>query len=257
MSLLHIEHLSVTLSDRPVLIDINISINAGRLIGLVGPNGAGKSSLLKSIVGLIKPEQGDIFLNGQNLKKINLQRRARQISYLPQGQLAHWPLTVERVVSLGRFPHLAHWQSPNSSDQEIIEQAMYSADVVQFRHRKISNLSGGECMRVLLARALAVKADLLLADEPITALDPAHALSVMKLLRKTCEEGDSIIAVMHDLTLAARFCHQLVLLNECKIIATGTPSEVLTPANLKKVYKVEMYQADSDEFMVLPWTLSE
>ncbi len=256
MNLLEIRKLNLSLSKRPVLREMELSLERGQLLGLVGPNGAGKSSLLKVLAGLLKPESGEMLLEGQHLGKLLGEQKARRIAYLAQERTAHWPLRVERVVALGRFPHIAHWQSPTEQDQLIIEQAMRAADVLQFRQRRISNLSGGEQMRVLLARALAVQADILLADEPITALDPAHALSVMQLLRTICEHGNSVIAVMHDLTLSARYCHKLVLMDEGTVIASGEPRDVFTSDNLKRVYQIEVYQGTEGEVPIVPWNLS-
>ncbi len=255
MSLLKIENLSVSLSNKPVLCNINLSVSRGELIGLIGPNGAGKSTLLKSIVGLISIEKGIVSLKQKNLHSMESTQRAREIAYLAQGQIAHWPLTVERVVALGRFPHMAHWQSPSREDQVIIDRAMLSADVKQFHDQKISNLSGGERMRVLLARALAVRATLLLADEPIASLDPAHALSVMQLLRSSCKTGDTVITVLHDLTLAARYCHHLILMDRGTVIASGSPAEVLTSEHLKQVYNIETYCGEENELLIVPWNI--
>ncbi|MCB1757582.1 MAG: ABC transporter ATP-binding protein, partial [Gammaproteobacteria bacterium] len=218
---------------------------------------AGKTTLLKAIAGLIRIESGQIMLGDSQLMSLDAGQRARKVAYLAQERIAHWPLLVERVVALGRFPHLAHWQQPGEQDQRIIDAAMRATDVYDFRQRRISELSGGERMRVLLARALAVQADILLADEPVNALDPAHALAIMQLLRNSCEQGASVIAVMHDLTLAARFCHRLVLMDGGRIIASGSPQEVLTDDHLRQVYHIETYPGNGDEFVVLPWTLCE
>ncbi len=257
MSILTVHKLSLSLATNSILRNISFSVSKGEFVGLIGPNGAGKSTLLKSIVGILAFESGQLSLNGQDLLSIDSADRARKIAYLAQGQVAHWPLTVERVVALGRFPHIAYWQSPSAEDQKIIDQAMLSADVAQFRDHKISKLSGGERMRVLLARALAVRASLLLADEPISSLDPAHALNVIRLLRNSCDTGGTVISVLHDLTLAARFCHRLVLLDKGEVIATGKPSEVLTAENLKKVYNIEIYDCHSNDPIIIPWNLCD
>lgn len=255
MSLLSVNKLSVTLSNREVIKQASLSLGHGEFLGLVGPNGAGKSTFLKTLASLITPVGGTIEMDGSAVQKLPSEQRARRISYLAQDRTAHWPLKVERVVALGRFPHLAHWQNPGDDDQRIINEVIRDADIEHLRDRRYCNLSGGERMRVLLARALAVRADILLADEPITALDPAHAISVMQLLRNTCDSGNSVITVMHDLTLSARFCHKLVLMDKGTIIASGAPQDVLSEENLRKVYQVQAWSPGTDGYFVLPWNL--
>lgn len=255
MSLLRIDNLSVSLGKRQVVANASLTLEPGRFYGLVGPNGAGKTSLLKTLAGLIKPNSGSMTLNGQNLSATPIDQRARKISYLAQDRTAHWPLLTERVVALGRFPHRAQWQNLSDEDDKIVLEAMRNADVLQFEGRRIDTLSGGEVMRVLLARAIAVQADLLLADEPVSALDPAHALAVMQLLQKESSSSRSVVAVMHDLTLAARFCHELILMDKGGIIAQGKPHDVLNAENLKQVYNISTYDSSSDIPMILPWNL--
>ena len=255
MSLLSIQALNVTMAGRHILKDASLSLARGELLGLVGPNGAGKSTLLKTLAGLIAPDSGQLTLAEAQLDALPRDQRARQIAYLAQERTAHWPLTVQRIVALGRFPHLADWQQPSEADRAIIDRAIIAADIDHLRQRRFNTLSGGEGMRVLLARALAVDADVLLADEPISALDPAHALSVMQLLRDTCERGHAVIAVLHDLTLAARFCHQLVLLHQGEVIAHGAPQDVLNDTNLRRAYHVTPWQAGEDDAIILPWHL--
>lgn len=255
MSLLSTQGLVVSLGKRQVINGASINFQAGRFYGLVGPNGAGKTSLLKTLVGLIKPTSGEMSFRDQNLANITVEQRARKIAYLAQDRTAHWPLLTERVVALGRFPHRAHWQALSDEDDNIVHEAMKSADVLQFKGRKIDTLSGGEVMRVLLARAIAVQAEVLLADEPVSALDPAHALAVMQLLQRESQGARSVVAVMHDLTLAARFCHELILMDKGNIIAQGAPLEVLSTENLKQVYNIKTYNPADNEHMILPWDL--
>lgn len=255
MSLLSTQQLAVSLGKHKVVSNATIKLEPGRFYGLVGPNGAGKTSLLKTLAGLIKPTSGKMSFNDQNLSAIPIEQRARKIAYLAQDRTAHWPLLTERVVALGRFPHRAHWQKLGDEDAAIVQAAMTSADVLQFKDRRIDTLSGGEVMRVLLARAIAVQAEILLADEPVSALDPAHALAVMQLLQDECKDSRSVVAVMHDLTLAARFCHELILMHKGQIIAQGKPMDVLSAENLKQVYNISTYDASTDEQMILPWNL--
>lgn len=256
MSLLSIKNLCISLSHREVIRNADLSLEKGQLLGLVGPNGAGKSTLLRATIGLLPCRAGSIQIENDDLHKLPADKRARRVAYLSQERTAHWPLKVERVVALGRFPHLADWQRPTPGDQKIIDKCISATDIEHLRQRRFSDLSGGERMRVLLARALAVQADVLLADEPIAALDPAHAIGVMQVLREYCDENHAIITVMHDLTLAARFCHKLVLMHEGRVIAAGNPETVLTDENLERVYQVRTWAAGSDGCFVLPWHIT-
>ena len=179
---------------------------------------------------------------------------ARQVAYLPQGQVIHWPLSVKRLVSLGRIPHLMPWEQLGPEDEKAIAQAMEDTDVAHLRDRFVDHLAGGERNLVLLARALATQPSVLLADEPVQGLDPAHGLQVMELLSRFSNFERGVIVVLHDLTLAARFCHRLVLLHQGKILASGKPEEVLVPENLKKSYHIEAKYGTGGEFYVIPWT---
>ncbi len=235
---LRVENLRASLGGARVLRGPSVAAHSPNFIGLVGPNGAGKTTLVRAIANLI-PFEGTIALDGAAVNVIEARARARKIAYLAQGAESHWPLTAERLVALGRLPHLEPFRAPQPSDEEAIEHAMELADVAQFRQRDVLTLSGGERARVLLARALAVEAELLLVDEPVASLDPYHQLGVMEVLRAYVDRGRMVIAVLHDLSLAARFCDRLILLDEGVIRADGVPAQVLTPENLRSVYRVE------------------
>jgi iron complex transport system ATP-binding protein len=166
----------------------------------------------------------------------------------------HWPLRVEALVALGRLPHRAVFGGANAADRAAVAHAMAAADVTQFRDRTMGQVSGGERMRILLARALAVEGDLLLADEPTAALDPLHQLQVMQLLRATLRDGRGVIVVLHDLALAMRFCDRLVLLAEGGVLVQGTPSVVLTDDHIRRAYGVEVVRGERDGVpFLLPW----
>lgn len=166
----------------------------------------------------------------------------------------HWPMRVETLVALGRLPHRRAFQGLDAADREAIDKAMTAADVVSLRTRTMEQVSGGERMRILLARALAVDAHMLLADEPIAALDPLHQLQVMELLRTTTRNGRGVVVVLHDLALAARFCDRLILLAHGNILAEGPPAGVLSDANLARAYGVEVVRGERDGVpFLLPW----
>lgn len=235
---LRLDAVSVALGRREVVRDVSAEFAAGTLTGIIGPNGAGKSTLARAILALAR-HSGRVLLDGEEVAALSRASLARRIAYLPQGQTVHWPVTVERLVGLGRLPHLAPMSEMTAADAEAIERAMARADVADLRHRIANELSGGERARVLLARALAVTAPALIADEPLASLDPGHQIDVMALLQNEARAGGLVIAVLHDLTMAVRYCDRLLLIDGGRVVATGTPAEVLTPANLRAVYGID------------------
>ena len=237
---------------------VDLAIRAGEMVGLIGPNGAGKTTLLRVLANLRAPEGGQVRYAGRTAPEIGRRELARRIAYLAQGGSVHWPMRVEALVALGRLPHRRPLQGLAAADRRAIELAMAAADVASLRMRTMAQVSGGERMRVLLARALAVDADILLADEPIAALDPLHQLQVMELLRTIAGEGRGVIAVLHDLALAMRFCHRLVLLAGGGILVEGPPAQVLTDAHLARAYGVEVVRGERDGVpFLLPWAPSK
>jgi iron complex transport system ATP-binding protein len=233
-----LQGVAVALGNRMVVKNAGAVFTPGTLTGIVGPNGAGKSTLARAMLALV-PHKGRILVDDAEVATMPRADLARRVAYLPQGQTLHWPLTVERLVELGRLPHLAPMSRIGDADTVSIERAMTRADVASLRDRVATELSGGERARVLLARALAVEAPALIADEPLASLDPGHQIDVMELLHGEARAGALVIAVLHDLTMAARYCDRLVLIDRGTIVADGTPAEVLTPANLKSVYGID------------------
>jgi iron complex transport system ATP-binding protein len=249
--MVRLERVAVSLGGRRIVEHISADL-AGGVTGLIGPNGAGKSTLVRAIAGLV-PSEGAILIDGMRVGSMPLLDRARRIAYLPQGQAVHWPLTVERLVALGRLPHLAPFARQGAADGAAIEMALERTDLLGLRDRPVDQLSGGERARVLLARALAVEAPLLLADEPLAALDPSHQIDVMRLLRAEADRGATVIAVLHDLTLAARWCDRLLLIDQGRLVADGSPRDVLTADRIGAVYGVSAYIGEADgEPLVVP-----
>jgi iron complex transport system ATP-binding protein len=233
-----IENLSVDLGRRQVLREISATLAAGQLTGIVGPNGAGKSTLVRALLGLVPPRSGAIRIDDTDIASLSQRALARALSYLPQGQTLHWPLSVERLVALGRLPHLGPLSRLSRVDVHAIADAMARADVTDLAGRVATELSGGERARVMLARALAVGAPGLVVDEPLASLDPGHQIDVMELLVREAAAGALVVAVLHDLTMAARYCRRLLLIGDGALIADGTPAEVLTPERLHAVYGI-------------------
>lgn len=239
MVTIRLDALGVTLGRRQVVRDFSATLGPGTLIGIVGPNGAGKSSLLRAVLGLLPVSAGAALIDEAPVSALSRAALARKIAYLPQGQTLHWPLSVERLVALGRLPHLAPMSALAADDVAAIERALGRADVAALRTRIATELSGGERARALLARALAVEAPALVVDEPLASLDPGHQIDVMTLLRSEADAGSLVIAVLHDLTMAARYCDRLLLMDGGILIADGAPVAVLNAERLRSVYGIE------------------
>ncbi|WP_296641291.1 ABC transporter ATP-binding protein [Roseinatronobacter sp.] len=224
-----------------VLRDINLSVGPGEFVGLLGPNGAGKTTLMRGALGMM-PHRGQ-----SSLSALSARDRARRVAWLPQAREIGWPVSVADVVTLGRLPHLARGQKPGETDRAAIDAALSRMGLDGFRTRIATQLSGGEQARVLIARALAQDTPLLMADEPAAGLDPAHQLGLMDTLAAEAARGRSVIASLHDLGLAARYCTRLVVLWQGGIAADGPPAEVLTPDLLARVFQIRAYVRHTDD----------
>jgi iron complex transport system ATP-binding protein len=238
-----------------ILEQVDLHVETGEMLGLIGPNGAGKSSLLRLLAGVTLADRGTLTLAGKSLNQLSPKARAQRIAYLPQLSEIAWPMSVERLVSLGRLPHLEHWQQATPEDRQVIERVIAQTDLTAFKNRTYNSLSGGEQARVLLARALVTEADILLADEPVSALDPAHQLDVMALLKNYVEAGHSVIIVLHDLALAAHYCNRLQLLHQGKTLAEGHADQVLSDHYLEAAYGIAIKQTERrpGHGFALPW----
>jgi len=225
--------------DQTVLNHLSLDLHPGELIALLGPNGAGKSSLLEICAGLGTGYSGEVILNHQLLQDMHAVQRSQKIGFLPQRSEIAWPLDVATFVGLGRLPYQSRWiNTQTTSDQKAISSAISKTGIEMMRERSIETLSGGELSRVLLARVLAGEPEWLMLDEPMTGLDPGHQFELCDLLRKLASEGKGIIVTLHDLSLAAHLADRILLLNEGKIVADGTPREILTSSRIQEVYGV-------------------
>lgn len=250
---LEIDNLSVELGGRRVVEGISAAFASGELVGIIGPNGAGKSTLVRAMLGLLPACAGSVQLDGREVPQWPPREMAKRLAYLPQGQTLHWPLTVERLVALGRLPHLAPLSRIGPEDRAAVAEAMARADVGHLAGRIATELSGGERARVMLARALAVGAAGLVVDEPLASLDPGHQIDVMELLAREARGGALVITVLHDLTMAARHCDRLLLMDCGRLVAAGSPREVLTADRLREVYGISaMVDMSGSSLTVVP-----
>ncbi len=233
MTLLGLERIGLTRDGRRVLDGITARVVQGEVVGLLGPNGTGKTTLLRAALGLQRVE-GRVTLGDRPLGALSPRERALCAAYIPQDRTVAWPVTVAALVALGRIPHRASI----AADRAAVAAALAAMDLAALRDRPVTGLSGGERARVLIARALAQDAPLILADEPTAGLDPAHALALMGRFRALAALGRGVVVALHDLGLAARACDRLILLDAGRLAADGPPEAVLTAANLARVYGI-------------------
>ena len=245
--------LSVRLGRHPAVSGVSAALEPGQLVGIIGPNGAGKSTLIRALLGLVRAASGAVSIDDTPITSLSRKDVARRVAYLPQGQTLHWPLLVERLVALGRMPHLGPLSRLSPEDEAMVDAALARADVLHLKGRIATELSGGERARVLLARALAVGAPALIADEPLAALDPGHQLDVMDLLKGEARARSLVVTVLHDLGMAARYCDRLLLMDKGRLVADGKPMEVLTEQSLAQVYGISAcIEADGEWPLILP-----
>lgn len=238
--MLELSDLSAHLGGSPVIEGLSATVGRGKLVGVIGPNGAGKSSLLKAIAGLLPRTDGTIRFETSDLRTLRPDARSRLLAYLPQERTVHWPLAVRALVELGRLPHRGQPGNSPIRDSEAVAAALAKMDTLHLADRSAGTISGGELARVLMARALAQDAPLLLADEPTAGLDPAHALALFEILRNLATDGRTILVALHDLSLSLRFCDEVLVLAHGRLIASGAPRAVLTPPLLQAAYGAQM-----------------
>jgi ABC-type cobalamin/Fe3+-siderophores transport system ATPase subunit len=218
-------------SSEPVLTDVSLSVASGSFTGILGPNGAGKSTLLKLLSRWYKPDIGEILIGGESTKSMSHRELARRIAVVEQEQRFSTDITVRELVALGRLPYQSLFSEESEADRKAVELSLSRGGLHELAERPLSTLSGGERQRARLAMALAQDASILALDEPTTHLDIKHQLELLTLLEKLKAQGLTVLAVLHDLNLAALFCEDLILLKEGRVYATGTVSEVLTAEN--------------------------
>lgn len=254
--ILRADRVTLRVEGRALVNDVSLALRPGEVVGLLGPNGSGKSTLLRLLARLAEPSDGTITLDGAPLGALDRRETARTIGYLPQSARSEWPLSVRETVMLGRTPFLSPLSRMSGADRDAVARALALTDTAHLADRSVSTLSGGERMRVMLARVLAGEPSLLLLDEPVTGLDPRHQLEAMLLLERLSREGRGTLVVLHDLTLAARFCHRVCVLHLGRVMAEGPPATALDPATIETAFEVEArtigHGADA---VIVPWAV--
>jgi iron complex transport system ATP-binding protein len=234
---LQVQRVSFSYLDGLVLHNIDLSIKAGEMVGLLGPNGSGKTTLIKLASGVLKPSQGEIKLDGSNLSQLNRKSIARSVAVVPQQFNIPFAFTTTEVVLLGRTPFLRAFAEESEVDKQFVSNALELVGISELKARRFDELSGGERQKVILAMALAQQPKLLLLDEPTVHLDITHQVEILELVRRlNVERGLTVIAAMHDLNLASLYFDRLILLKEGRVSADGTPARVLTEDRIREVF---------------------
>ncbi|WP_100398497.1 heme ABC transporter ATP-binding protein [Bacillus sp. FJAT-44742] len=238
--MLTIEHISGGYTNKEdVVKDINLNINKGEIFGILGPNGSGKSTLLKILHAALPSSSGRVLLGDKDIMDYSSKQLAKKMAVLPQHAETAFSYSVRQVVELGRYPYQKGWLGlTTSADEEVIHQAMQETNVLHFAEKPVSQLSGGEKQRVMLARALAQEPDILLLDEPTNHLDVSFQMSLLDTLKSwTREKGLTVVAVLHDLNMASMYCHRVLLMDKGKEKALGPPAKVMEGNLLEEVYE--------------------
>jgi iron complex transport system ATP-binding protein len=224
-------------AERIALRDVSLAANAGEVVALIGPNGSGKTTFIRAVTGVLKPVSGRVVLSGRDTTTLPQREIARLISVVPQDPNLPAAFTAFEMVLMGRTPHLRLLENEGLRDADAARRAMVATDTLSLAERRLGELSGGERQRVIVARALAQETPVLLLDEPTAHLDVGHQVAVLSLVRDIARrDAKAVVAVVHDLTLAAQYCDRLVMLRNGSILASGTPDEVLRPGILREVY---------------------
>lgn len=233
---IEVEHLTVSYGPVPALLDVSVSIPRGTLVGVIGPNGSGKSTFIKTVLGFLKPDVGEVRIFGE------LAERAKgRVAYVPQRGSVDWdfPITVREVAMMGRYGHVPWWRDLGREDRRLADEALDMVRMGSFADRQIGQLSGGQQQRVFMARAMAQGAEILLLDEPFAGVDAATERAILDVLDRTRKAGRTLVVVHHDLATAAEYFDALILLKQ-RLYAYGPPENVLESELLSRVYEGEL-----------------
>ena len=245
---IEVKQLSVTLGDRKILHDINVSVPVGKITTLIGPNGCGKSTLLRSMIGYIHSPREGVTILGKPLQSYSQSELARQMAFLPQVPNMPKDMTVEELVYCGRYPYQTWWKNTAKEDREIVDYALGITKTDHLRYQLIPSLSGGERQRVWIAMALAQQPKLLVLDEPTTYLDINHQLEIMELLKRLNEEqGLTVLMVLHELTQAVQYSHHMAIIKEGHLVTSGETKSIISDDLFKQVFSVDVQIDTFDE----------
>ncbi|BDB00622.1 ABC transporter ATP-binding protein [Clostridium botulinum] len=233
-------NLAIAYEDKLIVDGLNMNIPKGKITTIIGPNGCGKSTVLKTVGRVLKPKEGLVYLNGDDIRNLSTKEVAQKMAILPQSPQAQGGLTVGELVSYGRFPHKKGFGKLSPEDKKVIQWALEITKLTELEVTMVDNLSGGQRQRVWIAMALAQQTDLILLDEPTTYLDMAYQLEVLELLYNlNREQSCTIVMVLHDLNLAARFADYMIAIRSGSIISHGTPEEIMTKKVLKDTFNID------------------
>ena len=240
MEAISVKNLTVAYEKNTIIQDLTLSIPKGQISIIIGANGCGMSTLLKTISRFYKPEQGEIYINKKNIKKVKEKDIAKEVAFLPQGPVAPPGLTVRELVAYGRFPHQKMIGGLNSHDKEIIDWAINETGLSEFSDREVENLSGGQRQRAWIAMTLAQETEIIMLDEPTTYLDMSYQLEVLEVLQKLNKEKNiTVVIVLHELNNACRFADNIIGLKKGKVICQGKPIDVIKKETLKEIYGID------------------
>ena len=240
MNVIEVKDLKAGYEKKNILTNVSFSIGQGEMVGIIGANGAGKSTLLKTLRGLLPIQGGLISLFDQDITSIDEKTFAKQVAYLQQHVEVPFEYTGKEIVIAGRYPYMKWWESETSEDEKIVKDCMEYTGVSDFSDKPVSELSGGQWQRILLAKVLAQKTPVLFLDEPTTGLDIVYQEEMFRFCKALSEKGKTVLMVVHELNLAYKFCSRLLLVGDGKILADGAPKTVLTEENLEKAYKTPL-----------------
>ena len=255
MAIINIEKLNYSYGKKEVLKELSLNIDENKLTGIIGPNGCGKSTLAKNIIRYINGKFEYFKIMDIDIRQLSHKKIAQLISYIPQKSTIISNISVFDYVLLGRFPLLKNsWDNYSEKDYEIVENNISLLNIEELRDRNVETLSGGELQKVLLARALAQEAKILLLDEPTSALDLNNAVEFMKILKNiSIQKEISVIIIIHDLNLASLFCDSLIILKDGKFVEKGSPKEVINEKNIKSIYNLDCkvcYNEDNKPYII-------
>lgn len=260
MKIIKIKDLQWNYNEKKVLQDINLEIEKGKFYSIIGPNGSGKTTLLKNIARIMEPKRNTVLIDGKDIIGFKNKELARKIASVPQNTEINFEFSSHDVVMMGRTPYLSRFEVEKSTDEAIVKEAMETTNTWELRNKSINELSGGERQRVIIARALAQQPDIVLLDEPVSHLDIHHQVRIMDNIKTLNQNKNfTVIAVLHDLNLAAQYSDTLVLLHQGKVVALGTPEQVITKKNIKEVYDMDVYMMknpsnNKPHMIILPFT---